>query len=116
MLQKAHRHSDYMNMNCVDPLGRGALHMAISNENLEMVEMLVVMGVETRDALLHAIDSEFVEAVEVLLEHEEVIHKDGEPYVSPCLSSFFFSLCFQVFLCLFVCQLICLFFFCLSVC
>lgn len=80
MLQKAHRHSDYMNMNCVDPLGRGALHMAISNENLEMVEMLVVMGVETRDALLHAIDSEFVEAVEVLLEHEEVIHKDGEPY------------------------------------
>ncbi|XP_063590170.1 transient receptor potential-gamma protein-like [Penaeus indicus] len=80
MLQKAHRHSNYMNMNCVDPLGRGALHMAISNENLEMVEMLVVMGVETRDALLHAIDSEFVEAVEVLLEHEEVIHKDGEPY------------------------------------
>ncbi|XP_064119296.1 transient-receptor-potential-like protein isoform X2 [Macrobrachium nipponense] len=80
MLQKAHRHPDYMNMNCVDPLGRGALHMAISNENLEMVEMLVVMGVETRDALLHAIDSEFVEAVEVLLEHEEVIHKDGDPY------------------------------------
>ncbi|XP_042886477.1 transient-receptor-potential-like protein [Penaeus japonicus] len=80
MLQKAHRHADYMNMNCVDPLGRGALHMAISNENLEMVEMLVVMGVETRDALLHAIDSEFVEAVEVLLEHEEVIHKEGELY------------------------------------
>ncbi|XP_068241875.1 transient-receptor-potential-like protein [Palaemon carinicauda] len=80
MLQKTHRHPDYMNMNCVDPLGRGALHMAISNENLEMVEMLVVMGVATNDALLHAIDSEFVEAVEVLLEHEEVIHKEGEPY------------------------------------
>ncbi|KAK7079006.1 Short transient receptor putative channel 1 [Halocaridina rubra] len=80
MLQKTHRHPDYMNMNCCDPLGRGALHMAISNENLEMVEMLVVMGVETRDALLHAIDAEFVEAVEVLLEHEEVIHKEGEPY------------------------------------
>lgn len=72
--------------------------MAISNENLEMVEMLVVMGVETRDALLHAIDSEFVEAVEVLLEHEEVIHKDGEPYVSPCLSLYFsLSLCFMSF-------------------
>ncbi|XP_071530450.1 LOW QUALITY PROTEIN: transient-receptor-potential-like protein [Panulirus ornatus] len=80
MMQKAHRHPDYMNMNCVDPLGRGALHMSISNENLEMVEMLVVMGVETRDALLHAIDAEFVEAVEVLLEHEEVIHKEGDIY------------------------------------
>ncbi|XP_045597326.2 LOW QUALITY PROTEIN: transient-receptor-potential-like protein [Procambarus clarkii] len=80
MLQKAHRYPAYMNMNCVDPLGRGALHMSIANENLEMVELLVVMGVETRDALLHAIDAEFVEAVEVLLEHEEVIHKDGELY------------------------------------
>ncbi|KAK4323529.1 hypothetical protein Pmani_005763 [Petrolisthes manimaculis] len=80
MLQKAHRHHDYMNMNCVDPLGRSALHMAISNENLEMVELLVVMGVETRDSLLHAIDAEFVEAVEVLLEHEEVVHKEGDIY------------------------------------
>ncbi|KAB7502191.1 Transient-receptor-potential-like protein [Armadillidium nasatum] len=61
-------------------MGRGALHMAIDNENLEMVEMLVVMGVETKDALLHAINVEFVEAVEVLLEHEEVIHKEGESY------------------------------------
>lgn len=56
--------------------------MAISNENLEMVELLVVMGVETRDSLLHAIDAEFVEAVEVLLEHEEVVHKEGDRYVS----------------------------------
>lgn len=82
MLQKSHRYPGYMNKNCVDPLGRGALHMAIDNENLEMVELLVVMGVETKDALLHAIDVEFVEAVEVLLEHEEIIHKEGEPYVS----------------------------------
>ena len=37
---------------------------------------------ETKDALLHAINEEFVEAVEVLLEHEETIHKEGEPHVS----------------------------------
>ncbi|KAA0203063.1 hypothetical protein HAZT_HAZT008002, partial [Hyalella azteca] len=80
MLQKCARHPSYMNRNCVDPMGRGALHMAIDNENLEMVELLVVMGVDTKDSLLHAIDVEFVEAVEVLLEHEEVIHKEGEPY------------------------------------
>ncbi|GLH08834.1 Transient-receptor-potential-like protein, partial [Gryllus bimaculatus] len=67
-------------MNCVDPLGRGALSLAIDGENLEMVELLVVLGVETRDALLHAINVEFVEAVELLLEHEELIHKENEPY------------------------------------
>ncbi|KAL1509539.1 hypothetical protein ABEB36_004254 [Hypothenemus hampei] len=38
------------------------------------------MGVQTKDALLHAIDVEFVEAVELLLEYEELIHKEGEPY------------------------------------
>lgn len=40
------------------------------------------MGVETKDALLQAINAEFVEAVELLLEHEELIYKNGEPYVS----------------------------------
>ena len=37
--------------------------------------------VETKDALLHAINEEYVEAVEVLLDHEESIHKEGEPWV-----------------------------------
>lgn len=68
-------------MNCVDSLGRGALTLAIDGENLEMVELLIVMGVQTKDALLEAINQEFVEAVELLLEHEELIHKEGELYV-----------------------------------
>lgn len=76
-LQRAHRRHD-ININCVDSLGRGALNLAIDGENLEMVELLVVMGVETKDALLHAINAEFIEAVELLLEHEEIIHKEGE--------------------------------------
>ncbi|CAH2235500.1 jg27828 [Pararge aegeria aegeria] len=75
MLQKAIRLKD-IDINCVDALGRGALTMAIEGENMEMVELLVVMGVKTRDALLQAINAEFVEAVELLLEHEELIHKD----------------------------------------
>lgn len=62
-----------LDINCVDSLGRGALTLAIESENLEMVELLIVMGVETKDALLHAIDQEFVEAVELLLEHEELL-------------------------------------------
>ncbi|EAA03611.5 AGAP010630-PA, partial [Anopheles gambiae str. PEST] len=79
ILQRAHRRRN-VNVNCVDSLGRGALTLAIENENLEMVELLVIMNVETKDALLLAINAEFVEAVELLLEHEELIHKDGEPY------------------------------------
>lgn len=81
MLQKALR-NHHFNINCVDSLGRGALTLAIDGENLEMVELLVIMGVETKDALLEAINQEFVEAVELLLEHEELIHKEGELYVS----------------------------------
>lgn len=85
ILQRAHRQKDYIDINCMDPLGRRAFTLTIDDENLEMVELLVIMGVETKDALLHAINAEFVEAVELLLEHEELIHKDGEPYVI-CIS------------------------------
>lgn len=81
MLQKAHRHSN-LDIDCVDSVGRGALTIALDAESLEMVELLVIMGVKTRDALLHSINVEFVEAVELLLEHEELIHKEGDPYVS----------------------------------
>ncbi|XP_029674559.1 transient receptor potential-gamma protein isoform X3 [Formica exsecta] len=78
MLQKAD--DTVVNINCVDPLGRSALLMAIDNENLEMVELLIEHKVDTKDALLHAISEEFVEAVEVLLEHEETLHRNGEPH------------------------------------
>lgn len=79
ILQKAHKRK-HININCLDPLGRGALSLAIDGENLEMVELLVVLGVDTKDSLLQAINVGFVEAVELLLEHEELIHKEGEAY------------------------------------
>ncbi|XP_037048005.1 transient receptor potential-gamma protein isoform X3 [Bradysia coprophila] len=70
--------TEYININCVDPLGRSALLMAIDNENLEMVELLINFSVDTKDALLHAISEEFVEAVEMLLDHEDNTHsKEG---------------------------------------
>lgn len=81
-----------ININCVDPLGRSALLMAIDNENLEMVELLINSHVDTKDALLHAISEEFVEAVEVLLDHEDSLFNpsddrmplkhEGDPHVS----------------------------------
>jgi transient-receptor-potential calcium channel protein len=67
-------------VNCCDPIGRSALLMAIDNENLEMIELLISYGVEMKDALLHAINEEFVEAVELLLDHEESVHLPGQPY------------------------------------
>ena len=44
--------------------------------------MFFYSQVETKDALLHAINEEYVEAVEVLLDHEETIHTPGELHVS----------------------------------
>ena len=81
MLQKA-QDTEYINVNCVDPLGRTALLMAIDNENLEMVELLINYNVDTKDALLHSISEEFVEAVEVLLDHENVTFQSEGNHVS----------------------------------
>jgi hypothetical protein len=106
-----------ININCLDPLGRSALligfiaslvfavsssrfrfSLAIEYENIEMIEMLLSYNVDTGEALLHAIDEEFVEgnsnqiledqlstrvffssffvvvvlAVELLLQHEDL--------------------------------------------
>lgn len=91
MLQKA-QETEHININCVDPLGRSALLMAIDNENLEMVELLINHRVDTKDALLHAISEEFVEAVEVLLDHEDSFHKVGEPHVSILFLSILYHL------------------------
>uniref|UniRef100_A0A667YTN1 Transient receptor potential cation channel, subfamily C, member 5a n=1 Tax=Myripristis murdjan TaxID=586833 RepID=A0A667YTN1_9TELE len=58
-----------MDVNCLDPLGRSALLIAIENENLEVMELLLDHGVHTGDALLYAIRKEVVGAVELLLSH-----------------------------------------------
>ncbi|XP_025422730.1 transient-receptor-potential-like protein isoform X2 [Sipha flava] len=79
MIQRAFR-SGNIDIDCVDSFGRGAINIAIEAENLEMLEMLVVMGVGPKDNLLHAINAEFVEAVELLLQYEELVHTEGEPY------------------------------------
>ena len=63
-------HCSSLNINCVDPLGRTALQIAIENENIEMIELLLSHNIEVGDALLHAISEENVEAVEMILNHE----------------------------------------------
>lgn len=40
--------------------------------------------IEVKDAVLHAVKEEYVEAVEYLLDWEEKHHVIGQPYVSIC--------------------------------
>ncbi|XP_007954133.1 short transient receptor potential channel 5 [Orycteropus afer afer] len=58
-----------VNINCMDPLGRSALLIAIENENLEIMELLLNHSVYVGDALLYAIRKEVVGAVELLLSY-----------------------------------------------
>ncbi|XP_027465369.1 short transient receptor potential channel 5 [Zalophus californianus] len=58
-----------VNINCMDPLGRSALLIAIENENLEIMELLLKHSVYVGDALLYAIRKEVVGAVELLLSY-----------------------------------------------
>ncbi|TRY65987.1 hypothetical protein DNTS_003765 [Danionella cerebrum] len=71
-----------ININCIDPLGRTALLIAIENENLEIIELLLSFNVYVGDALLHAIRKEVVGAVELLLNHKK---PSGEKQVPPVL-------------------------------
>ncbi|XP_061137982.1 short transient receptor potential channel 4b isoform X1 [Syngnathus typhle] len=60
-----------INIDCVDSLGRTALLIAIENENLEIVDLLLSYNVHVGDALLHAIRKQVVGAVELLLNHKK---------------------------------------------
>lgn len=67
-------------INCMDPLGRTGLIIAIENENLQMMQFLIESGIEPKDAILVAIREDYVEGVECLLQYEEDIHKEGDAY------------------------------------
>uniref|UniRef100_A0A8C1J957 Short transient receptor potential channel 1 n=1 Tax=Cyprinus carpio TaxID=7962 RepID=A0A8C1J957_CYPCA len=62
------RHGE-LNINCVDVLGRDAVTISIENENLDILQLLLDHGCQATDALLVAIDSEVVGAVDILLNH-----------------------------------------------
>ncbi|XP_033611297.1 transient receptor potential-gamma protein isoform X2 [Cryptotermes secundus] len=72
--------SGSVDKDCIDPMGRTALVLAIINEDLPMVTLLISLGVQAQDALLHAISEEFVEAVELLLDHEAAVTAEGQQY------------------------------------
>ncbi|KAI1882786.1 hypothetical protein AGOR_G00238510 [Albula goreensis] len=67
MLEK--RRSDGLNIDCEDVLGRNAVTIAIENKNLDVLRLLLEHGCESTDALLVAIESGMVGAVDMLLNH-----------------------------------------------
>ena len=69
-LEDSHTFEDF-NINANDPLGRSALHIAIEYENIEMIELLLNNHIDVGEAILHAINEEFVEAVEMLLSYQD---------------------------------------------
>lgn len=75
-------------INAVDPLGRSALYIAIEYENIDMIKLLLNFHVEIGEALLHAINEEFVEAVEMLLTY--IDHGGNLPDVIFFLNFFLF--------------------------
>lgn len=85
--EKGDYNGPVFNINCTDPIGRSALLMAIDNENVEMIELLVECGVQMKDSLLHAINEEFVEAVELLLDYEEALQRNKRAALEASLES-----------------------------
>ncbi|XP_053678786.1 transient receptor potential protein [Anopheles nili] len=80
IIQENRDQPEEFDINCVDPLNRSALIAAIENENIELINLLLRDGIKVKDALLHAIKEEYVEAVETLLLWEEENHIPGQPY------------------------------------
>ncbi|KAK2157984.1 hypothetical protein LSH36_179g00033 [Paralvinella palmiformis] len=63
------------NVNCVDYMGRNALHLAVDSENMECVELLLdkVNFECAEEALLHAITKGSTKLVKVIIEHPNYI-------------------------------------------
>ncbi|XP_076822128.1 short transient receptor potential channel 5-like isoform X3 [Clavelina lepadiformis] len=63
----------HLDVNCVDSLDRTALSLATLNHHLEIIQFLLsdeIHGLKLGDALFYAIQCEFVEAIELLLEKD----------------------------------------------
>jgi len=62
-----------VNVNCTNILGRSAIQIAVDNENVEIVELLLKQeGVKIGDALLYAIREGVYRIVEMLIDHPSI--------------------------------------------
>ena len=62
-----------VNVNCTNMIGRSAIQIAVDNENIEIVELLLKQdGVKIGDALLYAIREGVYKIVEMLIDHPSI--------------------------------------------
>ncbi|XP_023225280.1 transient-receptor-potential-like protein [Centruroides sculpturatus] len=61
-----------VNVNCTDIIGRSAIQIAVDNENVEIVEILLKENVKIGDALLYAIREGVYKIVEMLINHHSI--------------------------------------------
>ncbi len=81
-------HPEYEGTNPV--IGQGVLYMYVhtfprptftwAQSLSELMEILLENDIQTYDSLLLAIEEEYVEGVELLLEHEERVWHSGTPH------------------------------------
>ncbi|ESO04785.1 hypothetical protein HELRODRAFT_111776 [Helobdella robusta] len=63
------------NYNCVDYMGRSALHLAVDLENVEVIEMLLdkMRWSCKQEALLHAVNKGYTKTVRTFIEHPSFV-------------------------------------------
>ncbi|WAQ97758.1 TRPL-like protein, partial [Mya arenaria] len=62
-----------VNVNCTNMIGRSGIQIAVDNENIEIVELLLKQdGVKIGDALLYAIREGVFKIVEMLIDHPSI--------------------------------------------
>ena len=65
--------SHTVNVNCTNILGRSAIQIAVDNENIEIVELLLKQeNIKIGDALLYAIHEGVYRIVEMLIDHPSI--------------------------------------------
>ena len=72
----------HLNFNCVDYMGRNALHLAVDSENSETIELILdeVSWDAIEEALLHAISKGLLNIVRLVVEHPRYL--TGEKQVN----------------------------------
>ncbi|CAH8460480.1 unnamed protein product [Schistosoma turkestanicum] len=79
--------SNGVNVNCVNMLGRTAIQIAVDNENIELVELLLEQpGIEIGDAILYAIQEGVYRIVEMLIDHPSITKEMlGTSWTTQCI-------------------------------
>nr|XP_006821754.1 PREDICTED: short transient receptor potential channel 5-like [Saccoglossus kowalevskii] len=78
------RQKSTFDIDATDGNGKNALGLAIINGQLDIIKLLLQHGVELGDALLRAVDVNFVKAVDVICQHIKLLKEDDVDHINAC--------------------------------